>query len=241
MDVESANTVLEFANSYSVFLRELSVFLPNLSDLISRPFYREPEVIAVVVSSLVALAIALFGEHFRRLTMRGKLKVVGTKVYDQSTETYPPFPPEVNKLHLGRIAIKNEGYFKALSVEAYVEAIKYTDNDRENFLAVPLSWTHGQLLRGGIITRDIHPKQIVYLDIFNYFFDNDYVGNHVCRLATPVAQNVDILTGIGIGKSELVIKVYQERGKHLTVNLIVEWINYDRVPSVRLKNKIVPF
>ena len=71
-----------------------------------------------------------------------------------------------------RLQIQNEGKDTAREVEVSVTEISDDGVRRDNFLPVPLRWTHFQSGTSGPAKRDIHRNQSVYLDLCALQIDN---------------------------------------------------------------------
>lgn len=136
-------------------------------------------------------------------------------------------------LKVGRLIIKNEGKYIAKSVEAYIDRIKFDGELRDDFFPMSLFWTHGQLNKSGPTIRDIYPNQTVYLDLFNYLYDPEYVGNSSVIFAVAAGQGVDNLWRMNLGESELFIKLYQESGQVDNVCIKAVWDGKD-VPTISI-------
>lgn len=126
-------------------------------------------------------------------------------------------------LDVGRLIIKNEGRYKASGVEAYIENISSDGEARDNFIPVPLVWTHGQLNEQGPTVRDIYPNQTVYLDVFNHIYDPNYVGESTVELAVAAGHGIDSLSKMNAGVSKMLIRLYQESGQVNSVTLKTDW------------------
>lgn len=139
---------------------------------------------------------------------------------------------------VGRIVLKNNGKFIAKSVEAYIEKIIWDEEERKDFIPMPLIWTHGELNAKGLTVRDIYPNQTVYLDIFNHIFDPDYTGESSVIFSIATGTNYEDLSKLNIGKSELLIRLYQESGQINKVWLNVIW-DGKSVPKIFIIKKLI--
>lgn len=139
----------------------------------------------------------------------------------------------VRLLNVGRVAIKNEGKYIARSVEAYIDRINFDGMLRENFIPMPLQWTHGELNKNGPTIRDIYPNQTVFLDLFNHLYDSGFAKNNSVVFAVASGQGVDDLSRMNLGESELVIKLYQESGQVDEVCIRAIW-NQTDAPQISI-------
>jgi len=116
--------------------------------------------------------------------------------------------------HVWRLAIINNGRETAENVQ--VDVIKMYDNGvpRENFLPMPLPWTHLNKEN-----RDISPNQTVYLDVF-YHKTNTPDDVHI---ATRFGGGIDNFRKLKIGKTRLVLTFYEQSGKSFNKEIEVSW------------------
>lgn len=134
-----------------------------------------------LIASLTALVLAIWGGRMRRIAEKPKLKVGENIIsHNQPISNGTGSQVHVDSTHY-RFLIKNEGNATAKDVEVYIEEIANDGVKRDNFLPVPLRWTHYQTKGGGQVVRNILPKQSVYLD-FCVLISGDYR----LRLATPI-------------------------------------------------------
>lgn len=126
-------------------------------------------------AAIVALFIPFVVILINNLPKKSNLKVIGTSVINQDTAENEIEENSRRILNVGRLIIKNKGKFKAAAVEVSIEKIIFEEKEREDFVPVPLTWTHGHLNKDGSIHRGIYKNQTVYLDIFNHIYDNNYV------------------------------------------------------------------
>lgn len=169
---------------------------------------------------VVALGIPFLVEYLRRRPYKSNLVVKDVIVINQDND---PENYEPKVLDVARIAIKNTARFKAKSVEAYIEKIVWDGEVRKDFIPMPLFWTHGQLSKSGPTVRDIYPNQTVLLDILQNILDPEYVGERSVRFAVAAGQNIDTLSRVNLGESELLIKIYQESGQVNEMRLKIVW------------------
>jgi len=172
---------------------------------------------------VVALIIPWIIDWLSNRPKKSHLIVKGTSVINQDNAVDEYEQNMGRLLNVGRISIKNNGKFIAKSVEAFIEMIFFDGGYRADFIPVPLVWTHGQLGKQGPVSRDIYPNQTVSLDIFNYIYNSDYVGDNEVLFAIGAGLNTDNLSKMNLGESKILIKFYQESGQ---VNEV--WIRFNR-------------
>lgn len=116
--------------------------------------------------------------------------------------------------YIWRLAIVNNGRETAKNVQ--VDVVKIYDEGvlRENFLPMPLPWTHTDKE-----SRDISPKQTVYLDVF-YHKINDPNDAHI---ATRFGGGVDNFRKFKLGKTKLILTFYEQSGKSFNKEIEVSW------------------
>lgn len=117
----------------------------------------------------------------------------------------------------GRLVIINESKATARSVEAYLEMLEVEISPGlfkqiENFIPLPLGWTHGHLdPRNGPSIKDIKPNQSVMLDLFS-------TEKGPCIVLTFVLLRYELKESC---KSKLIIILYQENGQIVKKEIIV--------------------
>ena len=173
------------------------------------------------VAVLVALVSPWIVDSLNKRIKKSRLKYVGISIVNQHNDDGNPYNP--GPFDVGRVALENTGKHKARSVEAYLEKIISEGKERPDFFPVPLSWTHGELNKGGLSVRDIYPNQTVYLDIFNYVFDPEVVGDSAAFFAVAAGQGVDNLSRMNHGESKILVKFYQESGQVDRLWLDISW------------------
>lgn len=167
---------------------------------------------------IVAFVVPWVANCLNNRPRKSKLKVTGKSVVDQANESYDP---DIVDTHLvGRLVIQNKGRYIARSVEASLEKIICEGEDRRNFFPVPLFWTHGQVNKG--IIRDIYPNQTVYLDVFEYIWDS-LQGESMARFSLGAGRDIENLSFVSVGKSNLLLKLYQESGQVDKIRLEISW------------------
>lgn len=208
-------------------------FLERIAAQLEKPFYFSQE-FWTALAVIIALFTPWVVNWLNNRPKESKLVFKNTSVVSQDNN--PDSKEEsVRLLKVGRLVIKNEGKFTAKSVEAYIDRVKSDDELRDDFFPIPLLWTHGQLNKAGPTIRDIYPNQIVYLDLFNYLYDPEYVGNSSVVFAVAAGQGVDNLWRMNLGESELFVKFYQESGQVEEVCIKSVWNGKD-APVVSILN-----
>lgn len=172
---------------------------------------QEATVYITGLAAITALLVPYIQDGLSRKPNKSKLRIEDVRIYDQS--------PDNEYLQLcgqpqywesfGRIRIYNGGEHTAKNVGANVEKVIHNGKEDKDFLPLPLIWTH--TVNG--ISRDILPKQSVYLDVIHLFASDD-TDSYMSDIATPVRRNDD--TGgyyIGVGETLLDLVIYQESGQ----------------------------
>jgi len=189
---------------------------------------------AVLIALLVGIISPWLSEHFRRRPRKSELIAVCPDIKRQHNNEDEDTGVTRKLLHVGRIIIENQGKYTANSVEAYLDIVEDADGKRENFLPVPLIWTHGQLNGGSSPTiRNIYPGQKVYLDVFNNIYDNEFVGERIVTFAILAGNNITEFSRLALLESKLAIKLYQESGQVNQINLKIDWNGVD-VPEMSI-------
>ncbi|OGG12955.1 hypothetical protein A2773_01970 [Candidatus Gottesmanbacteria bacterium RIFCSPHIGHO2_01_FULL_39_10] len=159
-----------------------------------------------LIGSLVASGIALFlggggGRWLKGSIYKPKMKVEGNiRRFRQNHYSW-------------RIAIKNYGNDTAKDVQVNVTKIIENGIPRENFLPMPLVWTHW-----GSETRNILPKQTVFLDVIehHHIIKSNLYGTS--NLATRFGGGVDDFRQLHESQeiTTLELTFYEQRGlKHI--------------------------
>ena len=167
-------------------------------------------ILGTLTASITALAIAIWGE---RLKNWGGYKPVIVLI-DKFENT------QENEAHQKqghtRLVFENIGRGTAEEVEAYVTKIYDNNNERRNFLPVPLSWTHD-----GRSVRNFHVNQFRYLDFcrIDNIEDKKFTPNLVlvAGAGIPAYQKIEVSTN----RIELTLfQKSQQKGKY---EIDVEW------------------
>jgi hypothetical protein len=197
-------------------LNQISQSLERIASQGEKPFYFTSEFITAI-GILVAILLPwllYLKEHKQK---RSKLIFVEEVISQDSN-------PDT-KMEMGRLIIANQGN-KAVAVEAYIEKIE----GRKDFIAMPLAWTH----RPADIARDIYYHQTVRLDIFK-FFSNPTNTYDSILLQVTVGAGVKNLSEINPGKSEFLLRIYQENGQVDEVTLVLDWKKQERKVDFKVK------
>ncbi len=176
----------------------------------------------------IALATPWIVNWLNNKPKNSKLKVLGVSVVDQANETHDP-DYQVDH-HVGRLIIKNGGKFIAKSTEAFLEEIVFEGEERNDFFSVPLIWTHSQIVKD--YARDIHPNQTVYLDVLSYSSDSR-LGEPLAQFSIGAGKDVDNLSYVCVGRSKILVRMYQESGQVDEVNLEIDW-DGDKAPKMTI-------
>lgn len=172
---------------------------------LSRPFYKDANFLGAIVASLTALGIALFSEPFKKLWRKTELVVNKDVLMNKQGN---------GGLILYRLSISNEGNYIAQDVEVYVDKV----SGKNNFLPVPLTWTHARAYMTPGVYRNIHPKQKVLLDFCEFTKERNLLKFRLA--AGDEVPDFCILDG---NNKEINLKIYQASGKTISVKLKLDW------------------
>lgn len=195
-------------------------------NMLDKSFYFSQE-FWTMVAVVVALFVPFIVHWLDRRPKNSKLMIKAISIINQDQDVDNQNMRKL--LHVARIVIKNEGKFTARLVEPYIDKIINDNEEQEDFIPVPLSWTHLNTSR-----RDIYPNQTVYLDLFNHIFDPEYVSNRTVEFAVTAGHGVDSLSKMAIGNSEINIKLYQDSGQVDEAIINTSW-NGQGEPRVSFK------
>lgn len=127
-------------------------------------------------------------------------------------------PKSSNEIAQGhtRLLFRNNGNDVANNVEVYISKILDNDKVRDNFLPVPLSWTHD-----GKSKRNFNPKQYGYLDLIR----RNNIETESCKpkLVLVAGQGVENYENISEGNSKLFLDIFQENGMLIKYQVDIEW------------------
>jgi len=170
--------------------------------------------------SIIALLIAGgIGRYIKPwLGIKPNLEILGLDRYRQTH-------------HVWRLTVVNSGYKTAKNVQ--VDVVKIYDENvlRENFLPMPLPWTHRDT-HPDKESRDILPKQTVYLDVF-YHKINSPDDVHI---ATRFGGGIDNFRKLKKGKSKLILTFFEQSGKSFNKEIEISWLS-DLFLDARLEGK----
>lgn len=162
--------------------------------------------LGTIGTALVAVIIAIWRDDLEKLLHRPKMII-----HTNSLENIQ------NHQGQTRLIFENKGKATARDVEVYINKIFDNNTDaRENFIAVPLSWTHD-----GRPKRDFHPNQFGYLDL--------------CRINNVGAPSKDpvfvLSAGAGVptyqeiksGKTKIELIIFQASGQKNIYEVHLSW------------------
>ena len=169
------------------------------SFLFSSEFWTMISSLVALFSSGIALFVAGGGGRYVKGMLKNtpNLEIIGFRPYKQATDYW-------------RLAIKNVGKETAKKVQVDVTNIFENQQDRENFLAVPLRWTHLRC-EDNCVSRDILSQQTVYIDVLEHKPREDRV-----EIITPGSGGVDDYKVLTQGRSKLKLTFYEESGISFT-------------------------
>lgn len=188
----------------SALIKEIAENLEPLRHL-SNPFYTDPNFIGAFLASIVALAIALFSEPFRNIWRRTTLDVSNNIVINRQSNG--------DTIHY-RLLITNVGNYVAEDVEVYV--IKVSNKD--NFLPVPLAWTHARAYMTAGVYRNIHPHQPVFLDFCKFI-----KSRNLLKFELAAGEEVPDYCFLDGNNRNITLEIYQKSGEKIPVRLNLDW------------------
>lgn len=190
----------------TALLKQLTENLEPLKGL-NTPSFLKIEFWSSLIPSLIALLIAGgIGKFIKpHLGIKPKLEILGLQRFLQGHQVW-------------RIAVINNGLEIAKNVQ--VDVVKIYDGNvlRENFLPMPLPWTHRDT-HPDKENRNILPKQTVYLDVF-YHKANDPNDVHI---ATRFGGDIDNFRKLKNGKSKLVLTFFEQSGGSFNKEIEISW------------------
>lgn len=132
--------------------------------------------------------------------------------------------------HVWRIAISNDGSATAYDIQVDVTNIFENGHKRENFLSMPLRWTH---LDKEI--RDINADQTVFLDVFEHHINNQA---KTVNLATRFGGGVDDFRELKVGPdaTALELTLYNSKRKSIKIYVDILWTS-DIFLDARVRGK----
>lgn len=174
------------------------------------------------IGALVSPAVAVLGEWLRDKVFRPDIRPLQLLSTEQAG------------LFVTRLLVKNEGSVRAREVEAVAEQILDAGHLRENFIPMPLRWTHGQIRPGVPSMRDIHVKQECLLDVAQVgrakLYNIPKAGDRydlklipTLKLCSEAGAHEETLSRLPLGRSRLVIAIYDASGGRAQVKLDVDW------------------
>ena len=200
----------------SALINEIARNLKPLENL-NNPFYTDPNFIGASLASVIALVIALFSEPFKKIWRRTKLDVSKDIVMNKQGNG--------DSIHY-RLLVSNIGNYVAEDVEAYI--IKVSNKD--NFLPVPLAWTHARAYMTAGVYRNIQPHQPVLLDFCEFTKSRNLLKFRLA--AGEEVADFCILDGTN---RNIILEIYQKSGEKTSVRLKLDW-KAGNNPSFSLEN-----
>lgn len=157
---------------------------------------------------MVAIAFGVWGKTLNKIFYKSDMKLVNTHHNRQTSRGGS------TQGHT-RLKFLNDGGSVAKDVMVYVERIKDNGKVRQDFLPVPLSWTHN-----GRYWRNFAPHEIWYLDLCR---KNDITDHNKPVLVLAAGQQVPVYEDIEEGKTTLVVKLSQKSGQIKNYKIDLQW------------------
>lgn len=195
--------------------------LKNLSNM---NWYKDP-LWWTAIGTIFLGVVALFGEWLKTKFWHPNIKPEESVIVEQR-----------KKLFVIRLILYNFGRASARELEAVITKIIDPDSKpRDNFIPVPLNWTHSQLWENTRpkIVRDIHPKQPCYLDVADFITDDE--NNPKLRLSIQACQELENWSLLKKGITKLEIMIYEKSGSNIVIKLEINWKGNLEKPTVEIK------
>ena len=135
--------------------------------------------------TLTAVSVAIWGQTVKKIFYKPNIKIVGHLENLQDEE-------RGSLLGITRLLLVNEGNTEAKSIEIYVDKILDNGVARENFVPVPLVWTHS-----GKTIKSLLPQQYAYLDLVSI----DHLGDDKFTLGRELFIKPRLMLVAGAGVS----------------------------------------
>lgn len=166
--------------------------------------------IITLLSLMGAFAIAIWGERFRKFgEHKSNLKIVKSIENIQENEKY-------EKQGHTRLMFENNGKNIAEDVEVYIDQIYDNGNLRNDFISVPLTWTHS-----GEFKRSFQERQYGYLDLCRR--DNTENNSIVPKLVLTAGAGIPTYQNLGEGNTILRLMIFQKNEKRKTYKIHLNW------------------
>jgi hypothetical protein len=158
---------------------------------------------------VAALTIAVWGKTLKTFFYKPKITMLDITRFNHN-----------HTLDVWRLPFTNTGNDTAKDVQVeIVEVIDDRNKKRNNFLPIPLLWTHLDKE-----TRDILPRQTAYLDVFEHI-NQEKLSNitHYLRFGSRFAQEIKDFCFLEPGTSQIKLKLFQKEGKSYAIVVNAEW------------------
>lgn len=167
---------------------------------------------STLAAVLIALGVAIWGERLKLFGgYKSDIQIVNSLENIQANR-------EGRKQGHTRLIFKNYGKAVAEEVEVYVNKIYDIDltEPRDNFIPVPLSWTHD-----GRSRRNFNPDQYGYLD-FCRIDDTERRGSFP-RLVLVAGAGIPTYEDLYPYTVQIELVIFQKTGETKTFNLSLHW------------------
>ena len=179
--------------------------------------------IGTILATIIALSVALWGETLKKLFYMSNMKLVD---YHENLQTSRN---DVTQGHT-RLKFLNDGGSVAEDVIVYVNEILEGGSPRQDFLPVPLSWTHD-----GHYMRNFAPHEIWYLDLCR---KNNIEDGNKPVLVLAAGQQVPTYEDINEGKTILKIRLSQKSGEIRDYQIDLFWKFENHYVQIKNINEI---
>lgn len=198
-------------------------FSPNIS--VSTTLADLLTAIGTVLAVFVAVVFGLWGQTLKQAFYKSDMQLTDVHHNRQTSR---------GGLTQGHTRLKflNNGRSVAEDVIVYVESVNDNGVLRQDFLPVPLSWTHD-----GRYWRNFAPQEIWYLDLCRKNNIIDHNDKPVLVLAA--GQQVPVYEDIEEGDTSVVLKLSQKSGQIRNYKIDLRWYFGDNFVQVINYKEIV--
>jgi hypothetical protein len=194
------------------FFGSIIPLIPNLNINYTVQSSKSDWVISILtlLSLLGAFAIAIWGQRFHKLgNYKANIKIVKSIENIQENDRH-------EKQGHTRLIFENTGKNIAEDVEVYVDKIYDNNNLRNDFISVPLTWTHS-----GLFKRSFQEKQYGYLDLCR--IDNIDDKNDIPKLVLTAGAGIPNYQDLNEGNTILRLMIFQKDERRKIYKIHLNW------------------
>ncbi|KKQ46840.1 MAG: hypothetical protein US75_C0012G0011 [Candidatus Woesebacteria bacterium GW2011_GWC1_38_13] len=184
---------------------------------INTPWTEILTALGTILASIIALTFGLWGKTLRLLFYKSNMCLI------DHLENLQIYDNDVVQGHT-RLKFKNKGMSIARNVMVYIMKVKDNGKIRENFLPVPLAWTHD-----GRYARNFSPQEVWFLDLCRKDNIKDKVSPN---LVLAAGQGVINYQKIEEGKTILQLRLSQSSSQVNNYFINLHWKKEDKFVTV---------